>query len=76
MRRRGDYGEILAVCEVICGVKGATNFGVFSAKQLAMYLNQLRRSNTMRAFFDWHSATYRGDVVHLDNVFKFLRGCE
>lgn len=73
---RGEYSEILSVCEVICEVKNAPTFGVFSAKQLAMYLNQLRRSETIRAFFDWHSATYRGDIVHLDNVFKFLRACE
>ncbi|GAB9076959.1 DEAD/DEAH box helicase [Bradyrhizobium diazoefficiens] len=71
-----DYSQILSVCEVICEVRPASSFGVYSAKQLSMYLNQLRRSDTMRAFFNWHSKSYRGDIQKLDNVFKFLRACE
>jgi hypothetical protein len=30
----------------------------------------------MRAFFDWHSSSFRGELDELDNVFKFLRACE
>ncbi len=73
---RGDYPEIQAVCEVICEVKSPHDFGVFSAKQLTLYLNNLRRSGTMREFFAWHSESYRGEIAQLDNVFKFLRACE
>lgn len=70
------YDDVLAVCKVICEVRKANEFGVFSAKQLAMYLNNLRNSGTLKAFFRWHSGSYKGDPQKQDNVFKFLRACE
>ncbi|MGY3078047.1 hypothetical protein ACVWZZ_004455 [Bradyrhizobium sp. LM6.10] len=70
------YGEVLAVCRVLCEVRQANEFGVFSAKQLAMYLNNLRNNGTLRGFFRWHSGSYKGDPQRQDNVFKFLRACE
>jgi DEAD/DEAH box helicase len=73
---RPGYSEIHAVCEIICAVRSPRELGVASAKQLSMYLNRLRQADTMRAFFNWHSETFRGDTDKLDNVFKFLRACE
>lgn len=73
---RADYDDIRAVCEVICSIRSPQGFGVGSANQLTMYLHQLRRSATMRDFFIWHSTSYRGDTLKLDNVFRFLRACE
>ena len=71
-----DYGEVEAVCELICHVKRPNDFGAFSYKQLAMYLTKLRASGTMREFFLWHSNSFRGDPAHMDGVFKFLRAVE
>lgn len=70
------YEDVLAVCRVICEVRQANEFGVFSAKQLAMYLNKLRNNGTLKGFFRWHSGSYKGDPQRQDNVFKFLRACE
>ena len=70
------YDDVLAVCRVICQVRQANEFGVFSAAQLAMYLNNLRNHGTLRGFFRWHSGSYKGDPRRQDNVFKFLRACE
>lgn len=70
------YDDVLAVCRVICEVRQANEFGVFSAKQLAMYLNSLRSNGTLRGFFLWHSGSYKGHPQRQDNVFKFLRACE
>lgn len=71
-----DYNEIEASCEVICHVKRPNEFGVFSYKQLAMYLSTLRSSASMREFFKWHSSTFKGDATQVDGVFKFLRAAE
>lgn len=73
---RPTYEEIEAVCTVICDVKGAQNFGCGSNRQLAMYINRLRSSPSMREFYSWHSESYRGEPKRLDNVFKFLRAAE
>lgn len=71
------YNQIKAVCEVICAVKRPQRaFGCASASQLTMYLNKLRTNLTLKAFFAWHSSTYRGAAVRVDNVFKFLRAAE
>jgi len=70
------YDDVLAVCRVICEVRQANEFGVFSAAQLAMYLSNLRNNGTLRGFFRWHSGSYKGDPQRQDNVFKFLRACE
>lgn len=70
------YNNIVAVCDIICSVKSAGNFGVRSASQLAMYLSKLRSHESLRDFFHWHSNSYRGEPRQQDNVFKFLRACE
>lgn len=74
--QRPDYNEIRAVAEVICIVRKPREFGVKTANQLAMYLNELRKQQSMKAFFTWHSNSFRGDDDTIDNVFKFLRACE
>lgn len=70
------YPDLVAVCEVICKVRRAGEFGVRSGRQLAMYLTKLRMNNTLKAFFRWHSNSYRGEPKERDNVFRFLRACE
>jgi late competence protein required for DNA uptake (superfamily II DNA/RNA helicase) len=71
------YYDILAVCEVICEVRRAGEFGVRSAAQLAVYLSNLRSNQrSLRAFFLWHTASFRGQRSEQDNVFRFLRSCE
>ena len=70
------YDDVLAICRVICQVRHPNEFGVFSAAQLAMYLNNLRNNGTLRGFFRWPSGSYKGDPHQQDNVFKFLRACE
>lgn len=70
------YDDILAVCRVICEVRKANEFGVFSPAQLAVYLMNLRSHGTLRGFFHWHSGSYKGAPKSQDNVFRFLRACE
>lgn len=70
------YEELLATCSVICNVRSARDFGCASDRQLAMYIHKLRQSRTMREFYTWHAAGYRGDPERRDNVFKFLRAAE
>jgi len=73
---RPDYQEIRAVCDVICAVRPAREFGVVSASQLAMYLHQLRKRGPIRTFFRWHADSWHGDQSRYENVFRFLRACE
>jgi hypothetical protein len=73
---RPEYNDIRAVAEVICAVKKPRDFGVKTANQLTMYLNQLRKHGPIRHFFSWHSENFQGPEDTLDNVFKFLRACE
>lgn len=73
---RPDYNDIRAIAEIICTVKRPRDFGVKTANQLTMYLNQLRQTHSMRDFFLWHSGSFRGAADTFDNVFKFLRACE
>jgi late competence protein required for DNA uptake (superfamily II DNA/RNA helicase) len=70
------YDAVLAVCEIICKVRNGREFGVRSARQLALYLIKLREFGRLRDFFLWHSTSYHGTASELDNVFKFLRSCE
>ena len=71
-----DYQEILAVCHLICSVRRPNEFGTRSAAQLAVYLSNLRSHQTLKGFFRWHSASYRGKSSSKDNIFRFLRACE
>jgi hypothetical protein len=70
------YDQILALCGIVCAVKKPSDFGCYSAKQLAFYISRLRESRSMFEFFAWHSESYKGDLKRLDNVFKFLRSSE
>lgn len=71
-----SFDNIFAVCRVICEVKKPSEFGVRSAKQLAMYLSRLRSAVRLRSFYQWHSGSYQGQPQQLDNVFRFMRACE
>jgi hypothetical protein len=70
------FDQILGLCQIVCDVKKAQDFGCGSARQLAFYIRQLRSNVTMRGFYGWHSSTYKGDPRKIDNVFKFLRAAE
>ena len=71
-----EYGEVLATCEIVCHVRRPADFGVFSYDQLGMYLNKLRKANSMKEFFSWHDETFKGKPEGYDGVFKFLRAVE
>jgi hypothetical protein len=71
-----SYDQLAALCEIVCAVRKPSEFGFYSANQLAFYINRLRESTSMLRFFAQHSSTYMGDPKRLDNVFKFLRACE
>jgi hypothetical protein len=70
------YTEIEQVCEIVCKVRQPSSFGVFTYKQLAFYLNELRKNRPIVDFFLWYSATYKGQDSNQDNIFRFLRSCE
>ncbi len=55
-----SYYDILAVCQVICSVRRAGEFGVRSAAQLAVYLSNLRSNGTLKGFFRWRSEFVQG----------------
>lgn len=71
-----DYGQIGAVCEIICKVRQPSSFGVFTHKQLTFYLYEIRKKRPNREFFMWYTRNYKGDDSNQDNIFKFLRSCE
>lgn len=71
-----DFNITLATLEVVCQVKGARDFGAFSPRQLAFLLGSLRAHRSLKAFLLEHDRSFRGDIAHYDNVFKFLRACE
>ena len=53
-----------------------SDFGSYSAKQLAFYIIDLRESSLDGPIFCVALRDYKGDPKRLDNVFKFLRACE
>jgi hypothetical protein len=71
-----SFGNILAVCEMICKVRRPSEFGVRSAKQLTFLLVKLRTQQPIRLFFHWYTESYQGEPSAQDSVFKFLRACE
>jgi RAD3-like DEAD/DEAH box helicase/helicase-like protein len=73
---RPEYDDIKAVCEIICAVRPAREFGVVSHKQLTMYLHKLREPGPITAFYRWHASGSPGDQSRYENVFRFLRACE
>ena len=50
--------------------------GAASARQLALYISELRNAATLKDFFSWHDQNYRGDPEKIDAIFKFLRAAE
>lgn len=70
------YHEVGDVIDVICKVKKASAFGVFTPNQLKYLLNSLRWSKTIKGFLTEYDSSYQGSEVSRDNVFKFLRACE
>jgi hypothetical protein len=75
-RQYPAYDDVKAVCELITSVKRATDFGAYSANQLALYLARLRQSHSMKEFFQWYSGSLEGPSAKYDNIFKFIRACE
>jgi hypothetical protein len=73
---RPTYEQLKVICEITCKIKKAQDFGCATASQLTMYISKLRSSSTLKVFFDWHSAGYRGEPQKIDNIFKFLRAVE
>jgi hypothetical protein len=71
-----SYGQIKAICQILCAVKNPHDFGCASPKQLTMYINKLRSSRKMKDFFSWFSENYTGEPQNYDNIFKFLRASE
>jgi hypothetical protein len=71
-----DYKQIEAVCEVVSHIRRPQEMGVASYSQLALFLNELRLSPTLKSFFHWNNTTYKGDPAKIDSVFKFLRAVE
>ncbi|WP_224544733.1 DEAD/DEAH box helicase [Mesorhizobium sp. CA16] len=73
---RPSYNQLKALCSLVCSVEKPQTFGCSSASQLTLYISKLRQYTTMRAFYHWHSSSYRGEPQKIDNVFKFLRAAE
>ncbi len=71
-----NWHNLVACCEIICAVYPPRHMGARSARQLALYLHRLRMSYKIENFFERYSETYRGSVVHMDQIFRFLRACE
>jgi hypothetical protein len=70
------YHHIVALAEVVCTARSSNEFGVFSAKQLAYFISNLRHLHSMKTFLNEYDSKYRGNAESHDNVFKFLRACE
>jgi hypothetical protein len=73
---RGTYDELRPVISVICAVKSSREFGAYSADQLLFFVNRLRSSSSMKVFLNAYDESYKGDEIHYDSIFKFLRACE
>jgi len=70
------YSDIGALAEIVCAVRNAGEFGVFSPRQLTYFINALRHTHSMKAFLNNYDEQYKGNAESHDNVFKFLRACE
>jgi hypothetical protein len=70
------YQDISALVKIICSVKRANDFGMYSDRQLTYFINELRKPNSMKNFLRIYDAKYTDDGVNFDNIFKFLRSCE
>jgi hypothetical protein len=70
------FENLEAVTSLICKIEGPSMFGVRTARQLAFYIDKLRKANTLEQFFSWHSANFRGKPKEWDSVFRFLRACD
>jgi hypothetical protein len=70
------FEDLEAVTTLICKIEGPSTFGVRTARQLAFYIDRLRKAGTLERFFSWHSANFRGQPKDWDSVFRFLRACD
>jgi hypothetical protein len=70
------YKQVEACLSVIDRVQRAQTFGAWSVAQLTFFIEQLRRSKTMRAFLLDRDKDYKGKPEAHDSIFKFLRACE
>lgn len=70
------YKQIEACLGVICRIQKPQSFGAWSVSQLTFYIDQLRRSPTLRAFLLARDKDYKGKPEGHDAIFKFLRACE
>lgn len=70
------FGDLEAVTTLICKIDRPSTFGVRTARQLAFYIDKLRKASTLERFFSWHSANFRGKTTEWDSVFRFLRACD
>jgi hypothetical protein len=69
-----SFDNLVALCEIITKVEGARKYGLASARQLAFYVAELRKSRPLRSFFRWHMRGSKPE--YREGVFRFLRGCE
>lgn len=70
------YRQVEACLDVVCRVQRAQTFGAWSVSQLTFYIEQLRRSKTLRQFLLARDGDYKGKPEGYDGIFKFLRACE
>ncbi|MBX5230300.1 DEAD/DEAH box helicase [Rhizobium sp. NLR9b] len=70
------YRQIEACLSVINRVQKPQAFGAWSTAQLTFYIDQLRRSRSMRAFLLARDRDYKGKPEGHDSIFKFMRACE
>ncbi|MGO6696877.1 helicase-related protein [Rhizobium johnstonii] len=71
-----QYKQIEACLSVISRIQRPHAFGAWSVAQLTFYIDQLRRSPTMRAFLLDRDRDYKGKPEGHDSIFKFMRACE
>lgn len=70
------WPEILEVCNVFCHQKKVNSFGAFNTRQLATFIDRLRKAATLKRFILNQDQSYKGNPENRDNIFKFLRACE
>lgn len=71
-----QWHEIIAVCNVFCSHHNVASFGAFSTKQLATFIDRLRKAASLKCFLLSQDKSYKGQPENRDNIFKFLRACE
>jgi hypothetical protein len=71
------FNDILSVAEIACSVKRSVgDLGVFSPRQLAFFICELRSPRPLKDFFGWYFGNQKLDDKFQENIFRFLRACE